>query len=184
MNKIFLTFALLVFSGQNLLAAPKITYLEEMTDLGYISGQGLACRAKKYHQFELLARAILVGKAPNRKLQQKAMQTYNTAKVNTYMLIYDSGFENCDDIVYNFNRQKIFDSVLYSDGRIKLYDGTLITPRKPYDASRLYKKDPEVYAKAEETYKKALAQAQKNSKNAKRVEFRDANYSRYANQFK
>lgn len=183
MKKALLTFALLLFGWHDIAAAPKPTYLEEIKSLGAVAGEGLACRAKKYHQFELLARAILVGKAPNSKLQQEAMRTYNNAKVGTYTMIYDNGFENCDDIVYNFNRQKIFSSVLYSDGRVKLYDGTMITPRKPYDASKLYKKDPNVYAKAEEAYKKAVAQAQKNSKNAKKVPFRDANYSRYANQF-
>ena len=164
-------------------AKPKVTYLEEVEQLGLMSGQGLACRAKKYHQFELLARAILVSKAPSATLQKKAMRVYNNAKGNTYMDIYDNSFAGCDEIVYAFNRQKIFKSVLYSDGRIKLYDGTLITPRKPYKASSLYKKDPNVFDEATNIYKKSIEKAKKNSKNAKKVPMYDANYKNYANQF-
>ena len=47
------------------------TYAEEMYALGSIAGQGLACKSKRYHQFELLARAILVGKAPNAEVQKE-----------------------------------------------------------------------------------------------------------------
>lgn len=164
-------------------SAPKLTYLEEVNQLGLVAGQGLACRAKKYHNYELLARAILVSKSPSDKLQMEAMRTFNNAKVSAYTEIVDNGRKECDSIVYSFNRQKIFKSVLYNDGQIKLYDGTFIKPRKPYDASTLYKQDPEVFAKAEETYKKSIAQAKKMSKNAKKIPLTDANYSKFANQF-
>lgn len=165
-------------------AAPnKPTYLEEMDALGSIAGQGLACRAKKYHQYEMLARAIMVGKAPSDKLQQEGVMRYNEAKVNAFMIIKRENLSECDVILSDFDQQKIFKSVLYADGRVKLYDGTLIQPRRTYDASKLYEKDPEVFEKADMAYKKVVAEAKKNSKNAKKLEFRDANYDRYANQF-
>ena len=62
MKKTLLIFGLLVFCISKANAAQKLTYLEEMYNLGSVSGQGLACKSQKYHQFELLARAILVGK--------------------------------------------------------------------------------------------------------------------------
>ena len=164
-------------------AHAKPTYLEEMKGLGYVAGQGLACRAKKYHKFELLARAILVGKASNEKLKSEAMRVYNDAKATTFMDIADSGFRDCEDIVYKFNRQDIFKSVLYSDGKIKMYDGSVVIPKKLYDASTLYNKDPQVFNKAIETYKKSIAKAKKNSKNAKKIPLTDSNYDKYANQF-
>lgn len=178
--KIFLILVMLIFSN-NVFAKP--TYLEEVRSLGYIAGQGLACRAKKYHKFELLARAILVGKASNEKLRKEAMNVYNDAKAVTFMSVADSGFSNCDEIVYNFNRQRIFKSILYSDGKIKMYDGSIIIPKKLYDASNLYEKDPEVFNKARESYKKSIVKAKKNSKNAKKIPLVDSNYDKYANQF-
>ena len=164
-------------------AAKDLTYLEEMQQLGYIAGQGLACRARKYQKYELLARALLVTKSPNDKLQQQAMRTYNEAKIDAMSTIFDNDYAGCDQIVYSFNRQKIFQSTLYADGKIKLYDGTILKPRKLYDAASLYKNDPKVYDKALASYKKALANAQKNRQNTPKLELRDANYSRYANQF-
>ena len=111
------------------------------------------------------------------------MFTYNEAKIDAFSEIVGNNYAECDSIVYSFNRQKIFQSTLYADGKIKLYDGTLLKPRKLYDASSLYKNDPKVYDKALATYKKALANAQKNRQNAQKIELKDSNYSRYANQF-
>ena len=164
-------------------SAPQITYLDEVKQLGAVSGQGLGCRARKYQQYELLARALLVTKSPNDKLQQQAMRVYNEAKVDAYMTVFANDYAGCDEIVYNFNRQKIFKMILYADGKIKLLDGSVLKPRKPCDASSLYKKDPDVYAKAYDSYKKALAIAEKNRQNAPKLELRDANYNKYANQF-
>lgn len=184
MLKIFFIIALIINQVSPVNAADnKPTYLEEVKDLGYIAGQGLGCRAKKYHNFELLARAILVSKSPNDKAQKEAQKIYNEAKVTSFFDLESNNFAGCDEIVYNFNRQKIFKSMLYSDGKIKLFDGTLITPRKAYDASKLYQKDTTAFAKAHEQYKKYVALVEKNGKNAQKVQFKDANYNKYANQF-
>ena len=180
-----LLFALVMFFGfvSETYAAKSLTDLEEMQQLGDVAGQGLGCRAKKYQKYELLARAILVAKAPDDKTQKQGMITYNSAKVDAFSSILANNYDGCETIVRNFNQQKIFQSILYADGKIKLFDGTLLTPRKLYDASSLYKADPQIYDKAVAAYKKALANAQKNRQNAPKLEFRDSNYSRYANQF-
>lgn len=168
---------------EGIFAAQKPTYLEEATALGSIAGQGLACRAKKYHKFELLARAIVVTKARNDQMQRDGLRAYNEAKVSAFMDIESEKFSDCDEIVYSFNRQKIFDTVLYRNGKIKMPDGTLITPRKEYDVSKLYKKDPEAFKKAETAYKQAVAKAVKESKNQEKIKLYDANYADFANQF-
>lgn len=183
MKKLLLTFLALGIWISGATAA-EISYLDEMRQMGDVAGQGLACRARKYQQYELLARALLVTKSPNDKLQREAMIAYNETKIDAMSQIFANNYEGCDQIVYNFNRQKIFKSVLYADGKIKLYDGTLLKPRKLYDASSLYKKDPEIYEKALATYKKALAKAEKSKQNRPKIEFHDSNYGRYANQFK
>lgn len=183
MKKLCFLAAAMCFCAVEVWAAKPISYIDEIRQLGYVAGQGLACRARKYHQYELLARALLVTKSPNDKAQQEAMVAYNEAKITSMSAVFAQDYAGCDSIVHDFNRQKIFNSVLYADGKIKLYDGKMLTPRKLYDASSLYKKDPNIYDNAYATYKKALAKAEKNRQNAKKLEFRDANYSRYADQF-
>lgn len=164
-------------------AAPTISYFDEVYGLGTVAGQGLACRVQKYDDFEMLARAILIGKAKDANMQNEGLQAYNRGKVDAFMALEDEKFASCAEIIQNFGNQKIFNSVLYSDGRMKLYDGTVITPRKAYNVNKLYQKDPHAFAKADAAYKKYLAEAEKNSKNAKKIPLRDSNYSKYANQF-
>lgn len=159
------------------------TYLEEMYTLGTVSGQGLACKSKKYHQFELLARAIIVGKAPNKQIQQDGMNKYNSGKADAFMAVENSGFKTCAETLKAFDNQRIFESVLYSDGRLKLYDGTMIKPRKSYDASKLYVKDKEAFIKADRAYKKFMAEANENAKNQKKIPLYDANYQKMSKDF-
>ena len=49
------------------------------------------------------------------------------------------GFFDCQEIIRRFDNQEIFNAVLYGDGTIKMPDGQILTPRKPYDARRIYK---------------------------------------------
>ena len=172
--------SVLMLLGNTAAAAPKLTYLEEIFALGSVAGQGLACRSPKYDQFELLARAIMIGKAANGEMQKQGIEEYNAGKVEAFMNIEAENFASCGTILKEFERQKIFSSVLYSDGRIKLYDGTMITPRNPYDASKLYQKDPQAFEKAHAAYKKSVAKAKENAKNAKKIPLMDPNYSKYA----
>ncbi|MBR1601561.1 MAG: hypothetical protein IJ677_08300 [Alphaproteobacteria bacterium] len=178
---ITVSFLVLVSSLAN--AAERISYTEEMYALGTVCGQGLACKSPKYHQFELLARALVVSKAANDQMQQEGMQSYNAGKVDAFMGMEASNFADCDMVREEFDKQKIFQSVLYSDGRIKLYDGTMITPRRPYEASKLYTKDREAFIKADAAYKKSVALAKKNAQNAKQVPLYDARYESIAKQF-
>lgn len=164
-------------------AERSVSYLEEVYSLGSVAGQGLACQSNKYDEYELLARAIMIGKAQNAAQQKEGIEQYNTGKVEAFMAMEDENFAACDEVNAEFDSQKIFKSTLYSDGRIKLYDGTMITPRKTYNAARLYQKDPDAFAKADAAYKKYVAQAEKNGKNAQKIKLHDANYDRYSDQF-
>ncbi len=121
--------------------AAEQTYIEEVRSLGFVSGQGLACQASKYHTFELLARAILITKAPNDSMQAEGMQAYNEAKADAFISKIKDNLYNCSSINASFDNQKIFKAVLYGDGTIKMPDGKIITPRKAYDATLVYQKD-------------------------------------------
>ncbi|MBQ8481056.1 MAG: hypothetical protein IJ532_00790 [Alphaproteobacteria bacterium] len=183
MKFLMIVVSALAVYAQTATAADKISYTEEMYALGTVCGQGLACKSQKYHQFELLARAIVVSKAANDQMQQDGMERYNAGKVDAFMAMEAANFADCDIIREEFDNQKIFQSVLYSDGRIKLYDGTVITPRRPYTAAKLYVKDREAFIKADAAYKKSVALAKKNAQNAKQVPLYDAQYESISKQF-
>lgn len=133
-------------------ARAQLPYMEEVRALGAISGQGLACGASKYDTFELLARAILLTKSPSDKLQNDAIYAYSEEKANVYMSKEMDGFFECAQINKRFDNQDIFKAVLYADGTIKMPDGKILTPRKPYDASLIYKKNSTNLTKAKAIY--------------------------------
>ncbi len=182
-NRLWILIFFLAMNFSSSVQARKITYLDEMNALGSVSGQGLACKSQKYHKYELLARAILVSKATSDQVERDGIISYNTGKVDAFMAMEASNFADCAEVIRQFDNQKIFQSVLYSDGRIKMYDGTMITPRKPYDASKLYVKDREAFLKADAAYKKAVARAQQLGQNAKKIPLKDANYENFAREF-
>ena len=130
----------------------QMPYIEEVKALGAISGQGLACGSAKYDTFELLARAILLTKAPTDKLQNDAIYAYSEAKANAYMSKEMDGFYECAAINARFDNQEIFKAVLYADGTIKMPDGQILTPRRAYDATMIYKKNERVRETAKAIY--------------------------------
>ena len=138
-------------------ARAQMPYIEEVRALGAISGQGLACGASKYDTFELLARAILLTKSPSDKLQRDAIYAYSEEKANAYMSKEMDGYFECQQINERFDNQEIFKAVLYADGTIKMPDGQILTPRKPYDASMIYKKNPKVREETKAIYNGAEA---------------------------
>lgn len=144
-----ITAAALLFSASA--HAQAVGYIDEIKTLGYIAGQGMACGASKFQTFEMLSRAILITKAPNNKMQAKAMYAYNNAKADGYFAKQADGFFECDDINRRFDNQPIYQATLYADGSIKMPDGKLFTPRKPYDATLLYQ-DRNDRTKAQKIY--------------------------------
>ena len=92
----------LIITAALLLSVPAraqtVGYIDEVKTLGYIAGQGMACGASKFQTFEMLARAILITKAPSNKMQAKAMYAYNNAKADGYFAKQADGFFECDDI--------------------------------------------------------------------------------------
>lgn len=132
--------------------AQRVGYVEEMKLLGSISGQGLACNASKYHTYEMLARAILISKAKSDLDQLTGMNVYNEQKANSFIQKVKEGFYNCDALAEDFNKQKIFQMILYGDGTIKMPDGSIITPRNAYDPTLIYQKDENVRQKYMDMY--------------------------------
>lgn len=138
------------------------TYLEEMQSLGAVAGQGLACQASKYETFEMIARALLVTKATSDEEQEAGMRAYNEYKANAFVSKLEENLSGCNRIASQFDSQKIFKSVIYGDGSIKLPDGKIIEPRQAYDVTLVYQKDPEARNKYIALYQKFKDQIKQN----------------------
>lgn len=140
-------------------------YIEEVKDLGYISGEGVACGAKRYPSYETVARAYLVSAAKSNEEQSRGMYAYNEAKASAFMRIRRSGNFDCAEILERFDKQKIFKTKLYKNGTLKMPDGKVIKPRQAYDATKVYDKTYNEKKYLEDMYEKNLAkkriQAQK-----------------------
>lgn len=158
-----LLIAFMLFAAIDAKAQTAGNYIEEMQGLGVVAGEGMACRASRYDDYELLARAYLITKATSDYEQKQGMDAYNSAKVTTYMTMRRAGFYDCREILQAFDNQLIFKTKLYADGTIHTPDGKILTPRQPYDASKIYEKDPKLY----ENIKKIVDKASAKTKNKK-----------------
>ena len=138
-------------------------YLEDVKNLGYISGEGVACGAEKYPSYETVARAFLISAAKTDAEQNKGMYVYNEAKARAYMRIRHSGDFNCPEIRTRFNKQDIFKTKLYRNGTLKMPDGKVIKPRVAYDATQVYDKTYNEQEHLEEHFDKLLTKKRKQA---------------------
>lgn len=149
MKKIYL------LSFCSLLATPALAqmpYIEEVKALGSVSGQGMACGASKFDTYEMLARAIMLTKAPSPQTLNEAVYQYSESKANAYISKQMDGFYQCPAINERFDAQDIFKITLYADGTLKMPDGKIISPITAYDANQIYKADRNIQIKAKAIY--------------------------------
>ena len=116
--------------------------ITEAESLGEVAGEGLACQASKYDTYELLARAYITTKAPNNDLLVQALSAYANSKITAFLSSAERSFADCAQNRTRFDNQAIFKTVIYGDGTLKTPDGKILKPAQPYDASKLYQKDP------------------------------------------
>jgi len=153
----------LIYSGS---AWAQMSYLDEAKALGVVAGQGLACKASKYHTFELLARAIILTKSPSDYLQGEGLRAYMEEKANVFVAKQLEGFYDCPDIAVRFDNQDIFKATLYADGTIRMPDGQVFTPRQAYDATGIYDMNSQDFENANKIYNRDVSKI-------KKVEFKD-----------
>ena len=165
--KIFLILAVFLFATP---VRAQVDYLEEARTLGIVAGQGLACGSAKYDTFELLARAIILTKSPNTAMQSKGLKVFTEEKANIFVVKQLDNFAGCGEIVDRFDAQDIFKTTLYADGTLKMPDGQILTPREPYDATKIYDKKANVKKRANAIYNK-------DTSKLKKIKFEDASLS-------
>lgn len=140
-----------------LLVKPAIAvedYLDNIKTFGYISGEGLACGATRYQSYEMIARAYLVSAARSDNEQAEGMYQYNLAKAQAYMNKKRNGLFDCAEVNQRFDNQKIFETKLSKNGKIKFPDGKVITPRQEYDVTLVYNRNEDERGKMEAFYNK------------------------------
>lgn len=133
----------------------QVTYMDEVKALGAVAGQGLACGSTRIDTFEMIARVILITKARSDAEQAAGMRAYNEEKANAYVSKQMDGMFECNDIVRRFDNQDIFSSKIYADGTIQMPDGSMYTPRAPYDVTAVNSKDNDQKKHAQEIYRKS-----------------------------
>lgn len=158
MYKFFITAAMVLFSF-SAAAQEKVSYLEEMKTLGIVAGQGLACNSAKYDQFEMLARAIMLTKAPSLQALQDGIYAYNSSKADVFLAKKRDGGYLCGEILQMFDNQDIFNITLYEDGTLKMPNGQIITPKTPYDATKIYAADSNLQQTVNDIYQKGANRA-------------------------
>lgn len=139
------------------------SYLEDVKNLGYISGGGLACGASLYPSYEFIARAYLISKARSDAEQAEGMYEYNQAKATAYLEKRGNGYYDCPEVNRRFNNQKILKSIVYKNGIIKLPDGKIIRPRQEYNASLVYNRDEDERGMLNKYYDKIIARKKRNA---------------------
>ncbi len=157
--KFFLPFMFTLF----FVISAKADYLEDVKNMGYISGEGIACGAKRYKAYETVARAYLVSAADSDEQQAEGMKVYNEAKARAYLFKRHDGLYDCAEINARFDKQKIFTTKLYKNGKMKMPDGKIIVPRQEYDATQLYDKDRDEREKLNELYDRIMTQKRKQA---------------------
>jgi len=95
--------------------------------MGAMAGGAWACGAiDDMKTFELISGNILLNKAATKDEQIKAIEAYSLAKITAYRKQKRYPNISCQDFLRDFRKMEIFNSTVYSDGSVKLYDGTML----------------------------------------------------------
>lgn len=118
-----LSFILLGISSTAHAVLPK----SEAELMGAMAGGAWACGAiDDMKTFELIAGNILLNKAATKDEQIDAIEAYSLAKITAYRKQKRYPNISCKDFLRDFRKMEIFNSTVYSDGSVKLYDGTML----------------------------------------------------------
>ena len=107
--------------------------IKNMTDaeqLGAMAGVALACNAgNKLDDFELIASYLIGGQASTKTERTEAFKSYASEKLRTYNIQKKETPESCEEVLNHFYNLPIFGATVYKDGRVKMPDGKMITPK-------------------------------------------------------
>ena len=106
--------------------------MTEAQELGITAGLALACNAgAKLDDFELIASRLIANKALTAADEQKGYRQFAEEKFRAYNEQRNHPRESCGAVLDSFNQLPLFQSVVYADGGLKMYDGTYLKPLRP-----------------------------------------------------
>ena len=104
----------------------------EAEQMGTMAGLAYACGAKqKLKDFELIAAHILADKSATSDEAEKKLREFNTMKYRYMKKQKDAPRMSCKEILEHFDNMPIFQSTVYADGTVKMFDGTVLKPQYP-----------------------------------------------------
>ena len=106
---------------------------DEAALLGTMAGLAETCgeNAKRISDFELISARLIANKADSDDEEIKGYQRYAKEKVAASRKQKNNPQITCKEVLYRFENMPIFKSVVYSDGSLKLSDGTFLKAKRP-----------------------------------------------------
>lgn len=111
----------------------KLSVSDEAALLGTMSGLADACgeNNKKISDFELIAARLIAVKSMTDDEEIAGYQRYAQEKMIAMKKQKSSPKMACNEVLRRFENMSIFKSIVYSDGSLKLSDGTFLKAMRP-----------------------------------------------------
>ena len=136
MKKFFL---LLMLSGCVFpVYAKEFSVMDEAAMLGMMEGIAEACgeKPKKLEDFKLITARLIANKTDSHEEEVACYRRYASEKVLGMTRQKNNPKMPCKEVLYRFENMPLFKSVVYSDGSLKLSDGTFLKNKRPRTGKR------------------------------------------------
>lgn len=137
MKRILFTFLVLLLP----VAGHALSVMDEAYQLGTTAGLATVCQADAdlLKNFELVAVRIIANKSNTAEFELYGYRHYAEAKLSAIRKHEKEPQLSCDEILSRFQQLPLFQSIVYANGDVKMYDGTLLKAQRP--VVQLKKKD-------------------------------------------
>lgn len=106
--------------------------------LGISAGVALACQVDtdQLKNYEMIASRIIANPLKTEKEEKEALNVYAKAKLKAFQEQKKKTLMRCGEVLKRFEKQDIFKSVIYRDGTIKMPNGQVVKPQRPFKSSK------------------------------------------------
>ncbi len=107
--------------------------LEDAAMLGTMAGLAETCKenSKKIADFELISARLIALNSHSDEEEIAGYRRYAEEKSTAMRKQKNTPKMNCKEVLHRFENMPIFKSVVYSDGSVKLSDGTFLKTKRP-----------------------------------------------------
>ena len=114
--------------------AKDLNLMSEAGQMGTLYSLASLCgeNTQKLKDYELIASRIMATRADTLEEENAVKKEYLWQKFKSFQKYNNASLSDCDQILHQFRRMPLFQSVVYSDGGIKMYDGTYFPSKRPF----------------------------------------------------